>query len=636
MKQFLSLFTLIFYCINFGLCQQNELERSKIDSLNEQAFKLKASNPSKALAILMQTEVAANEQQYKKGLSENYLYQAGIFYQNGFEKRALALFYKSIEISKANADTFNIARAQQQIAVSLIKNGNYADAEKMLWDVVKAYQKRQLTNDVVNTYNTLGGLYLSKQAFAEAYNILIEADALSKKNKYTYGEKKALYLIGKAHLTQHKYVSADSATTAALKINQQVSDAYGVAQCYLQLAAIKKNQLDNNQAVAFANESFNAANNIKALQLMLDALTFEISCFKDLKDDKKIITTQDKVIALEQTIFEKERSYMGEFTNMLKEQELTIKKSNDKALEAELVSKGQRLWLIIASMLLMAVIFMAIQAYANYRKAFKASNDLFINNEIIVKNASELANLNSEISKQNEKLAAENKMKDKLLSIISHDLRHPLVNTKSILDLINLNLISPKEQQDLLDQLENQYVNSLTLLDNLLFWIRSQMMGMSMELMKINMRTLLAQLIDEQRVPLNKKAIIIENHVVGNTVWLGEREMLKIIFRNLISNAIKFTPQEGKIVIAANEENAKINAITIKDSGIGMSKEILEKVNARNYYSGKGTSNEKGSGFGLILVRDLVDKHSGTFTISSEVGKGSIFTVIFPEDKVIG
>jgi len=142
------------------------------------------------------------------------------------------------------------------------------------------------------------------------------------------------------------------------------------------------------------------------------------------------------------------------------------------------------------------------------------------------------------------------------------------------------------------------------------------------------MFNLIKILIEEQRMAIQNKNIKMTNDVEKNIDWFAEKEMLKIIFRNLLTNAIKFTPSEGTISVSS-VLNDDIAYIIVKDSGIGMSKETLEKVNARQYYSSKGTSNEKGSGFGLMLVRDLIHRHNGELLIESEPGRGSTFVVKF-------
>lgn len=299
-----------------------------------------------------------------------------------------------------------------------------------------------------------------------------------------------------------------------------------------------------------------------------------------------------------------------------------------KVQEAERILQNQKALLVLAGVLFILLIVMAIPFYLNYKKVQMFSDALKQKNSIIQKNAASLDQLNRAISRQNQKLEEDNKLKDKLLSVISHDLRHPLVNTKSILDLINLKLVSPQETEELLEQLENQYVRSLSLLDNLLFWIRGQMKGLKIERTDINMFRVITSLIEEQRVSLQAKQIQIINRIDNQLVWKAEKEMLKIIFRNLLTNAIKFTPTGGEIIISSVTDE-HYAYILIKDTGIGMTPDILHKINSRQYISSKGTSNEKGSGFGLMLVKDLIIKNDAELLIDSEPGRGTTMAVKF-------
>ncbi|BAV09071.1 Signal transduction histidine kinase [Filimonas lacunae] len=315
-----------------------------------------------------------------------------------------------------------------------------------------------------------------------------------------------------------------------------------------------------------------------------------------------------------------------------------IQQEKDAALakvqEAERILQNQKALLVLAGVLFILLIVMAIPFYLNYKKVHMFSDALKQKNSIIQKNAASLDQLNRAISRQNQKLEEDNKLKDKLLSVISHDLRHPLVNTKSILDLINLKLVSPEETEELLEQLENQYVRSLSLLDNLLFWIRGQMKGLKIERSDINMFRIITSLIEEQRVSLQAKQIQVFNKIDNQLIWRAEKEMLKIIFRNLITNAIKFTPSGGEITISSviDEQYAYI---LLKDTGIGMTPEILNKINSRQYISSKGTSNEKGSGFGLMLVKDLIHKNEAELLIDSEPGRGTTMAVKFNRHQAV-
>jgi signal transduction histidine kinase len=226
-------------------------------------------------------------------------------------------------------------------------------------------------------------------------------------------------------------------------------------------------------------------------------------------------------------------------------------------------------------------------------------------------------------------LEEDNRTKNKLLSIISHDLRSPLVNTKGVLNLVNQGMVPPEEANRLLQLLETQYLGTTSLLDNLLFWIKGQMEGKEVEKVKIGLYNLVKNLEEEQRMPLVKKKIELRNNIDRNVSIVTEKEMIRIVCRNLISNAIKFTNENGVIELGSRVEGDFL-CLTVKDSGIGMTREAIEKVNTKQYYNTAGTSFEKGSGFGLMLCRDLLAKNGGELLIESEPGKGSEFTIRMP------
>jgi signal transduction histidine kinase len=268
-------------------------------------------------------------------------------------------------------------------------------------------------------------------------------------------------------------------------------------------------------------------------------------------------------------------------------------------------------------------------ALVNYQRQRFFGKELKQKNEIIEKNAASLDQLNKEISNQNLLLEEDNRTKNKLLSIISHDLRTPLVNTKGVLNLVNQGMVPPEEADRLLQLLETQYLGTTSLLDNMLFWIKGQMNGKEDEKVKVGLFQLVKSLEDEQRLPLTKKKIQLVNNVDKYVSVMIEKEMIRIVCRNLISNAIKFTHENSSIELYSRIEGGDLY-LTVKDSGIGMSEEAIEKVNAKQYYNTTGTSYEKGSGFGLMLCRDLIMKSGGELLIESEPGKGSLFTVKMP------
>jgi signal transduction histidine kinase len=159
------------------------------------------------------------------------------------------------------------------------------------------------------------------------------------------------------------------------------------------------------------------------------------------------------------------------------------------------------------------------------------------------------------------------------------------------------------------------------------------MNGQQNDKARVNLYLLIRALEDEQRLPLQKKEIALHNNIDKSITIFVEKEMMRIVCRNLISNSIKFTNEGGSIELNSRADNEFLY-LTVKDSGIGMSKETIEKINAKVYYNTMGTAYEKGSGFGLMLCRDLIHKHGGELLVESEPGNGTAFTVKLPLEEV--
>jgi signal transduction histidine kinase len=178
-------------------------------------------------------------------------------------------------------------------------------------------------------------------------------------------------------------------------------------------------------------------------------------------------------------------------------------------------------------------------------------------------------------------------------------------------------------------QLETQYMGTTSLLDNLLFWLKGQMAGKNLDRSNVVLYQLVKGLEDEHRMLLVRKHIHFKNELLPQVAIYADKEMIRIVLRNLISNAIKFTPDYGSIQVKA-EQTETASIIYVEDTGIGMSPETIERVNAKQYYTTAGTSMEKGSGFGLMLCSDLINRHDGSLTIESMPGKGSRFIIQLP------
>jgi ligand-binding sensor domain-containing protein/signal transduction histidine kinase len=228
---------------------------------------------------------------------------------------------------------------------------------------------------------------------------------------------------------------------------------------------------------------------------------------------------------------------------------------------------------------------------------------------------------------QKEELKAMNASKDKIFSIISHDLRSPLGNIKNMLDLLTVHpeRFDEEKRNKIFETFSEITKSTFYLIDNLLNWTRSQR-GLIVYDPQIFLVSPIIQEVLNLLIPMyDKKKISISNKIDDSTLAYGDVNMVNTIFRNLISNAIKFTGTNGEIEIFSKSESELIE-FGIRDNGIGISEDNLNNLlNKKEINATFGTDREKGSGLGLILCRDFIEKNGGVLRVESKLDEGSTF-----------
>jgi PAS domain S-box-containing protein len=238
----------------------------------------------------------------------------------------------------------------------------------------------------------------------------------------------------------------------------------------------------------------------------------------------------------------------------------------------------------------------------------------------------------AELKIKNEQLIELNATKDKFFSIIAHDLKTPFSGILGFSEILkdearNLDIDSIEDYADILHSTAKQ---TFKLLENLLDWARIQQGGFHFEPKTISYNYLLKTEIEGLKYNADRKNITLENGTVQEITFTADEKMLSTVLRNLISNAIKFTPKGGKINIEARSKVDHVE-VSISDTGVGMEKETLQKLfKIETSFTSRGTENEKGTGLGLLLCKEFVEKHGGTIWVDSEKGKGSTFSFSIP------
>jgi PAS domain S-box-containing protein len=239
--------------------------------------------------------------------------------------------------------------------------------------------------------------------------------------------------------------------------------------------------------------------------------------------------------------------------------------------------------------------------------------------------------LKEEILTQNTQLAELNATKDKFFGIIAHDLRNPFIGIVGLSELIKDSKQDRAEKTEKYVNLIHQSAkNASKLLENLLDWSKAQTGAIEFAPKEFALENLVGDVIRLVENAAKAKSISIKQEIPDGLNIFADSNMINTVLRNLITNAIKFTNKNGNILITATQLNSEVS-ISIKDSGVGMSEKAignLFKISEKT--STLGTENESGTGLGLMLCKEFVEKHSGKISVESELGKGSSFTFTLP------
>lgn len=248
----------------------------------------------------------------------------------------------------------------------------------------------------------------------------------------------------------------------------------------------------------------------------------------------------------------------------------------------------------------------------------------------------ELQEKNKKIEKQKaeiEQKAAElselNLLKNKLFSVISHDMKTPMYALRNLFRSMQKLDMSGKEIKSIIPDVVSDLNYTTGLMENLLHWVKSQMQSSSISLSELDMIDITDEAIHVHQLQATTKKIVIKREMEESFKVFADKDMVTLVLRNLLSNAIKFTPEKGAIIIRLKNESPNCR-VSIIDNGIGMDHEVLTRIQENTYYSTNGTAKESGTGLGLMLSRDFLLKNGGELLIESEPGKGSVFSFTLP------
>jgi two-component system sensor histidine kinase ChiS len=256
---------------------------------------------------------------------------------------------------------------------------------------------------------------------------------------------------------------------------------------------------------------------------------------------------------------------------------------------------------------------------------------LLANHNALAYKSLERSNLDLEekVQARTAELTKANQVREKLLSIVSHDVKGPLNSLRGVLDIYKQGGFSEEEMKHLAGKIEENMNTTSMLMDNILLWTKSQLKGVKISKTKFNLKELVEDHFKLFKTIADGKSVMLINSI-GEAEVNSDKQILSLILRNLIANAIKFTFENGRIEVSSSIDESTFT-IVVKDSGKGMRQEVAQSLfHESSSISTEGTRFEKGTGLGLALCYDYLKHLNGEISVQSELNKGTTFTIRIP------
>lgn len=525
---------------------------------------------------------------------------------NGDPNKSIQSVYKVVELAKAIGDMYWEGNAYANLGVSYKMQGDFRKALPLERQSLVLFQKQSDTIQIFNIYSSISETYYQLKQYDSArlsvskaltFNIVPENPSFQFINAILQGTQAKLVARDGNYDSASLLINASAkilGTVKSSELDQQTAlNSIELGQIFLEYGKI-------DEAIEFAAKGYEIGIDHGLKEVIREGASVLAQAYEAKNQLEKSINFYKIYYAYRDSIVNVENvkqveSLRADFEINQKQTELDI---------VEVRRKNQELVSFITAGILLVILVLALLVYRSYRQKLALSKELAIIND----------------------------SKNKLFSIISHDLRGPMAAFSGVGFMIKSALDS--EDKSFLEEVATEVDKSSkqlsSLLENLLSWAMQEQNGLIVHHEKLSTVEVFSELKETFESQAKVKNIEIEIGGVNASQVSADRNMTYTIFRNLISNALKFTPENGKITISSSVENDFVQT-KISDTGVGMPQ---EKVNAIFQFDSKkstyGTAGEKGLGLGLQLVSEFVETNGGSIHVESEEGKGTTFIVKLP------
>jgi signal transduction histidine kinase len=600
-----------------------DIQQKNIDHLNDVAFDIYLEAPDSARAIAENALLLSAKSKYQLGIGRSYMNIGHVYWSQSYYP--IALFYLNKALMSLPTDKpLYISNCYNIIGRTYTDLKNYKDA---LINLDKSEQFAHGDPDrLAEVYSERSLVYKRTGRYDEAIANANKALAL---NKIAHDKSNEAVLYGRlSGIYRLKYddKAALAYSDTALKASFATHNKRLRATTYVEYAEIYEHMHDYDKAILYANKGGNLADSIGVVDAITAAYKTLISSYEGKSNIPLAMNYQKRYNKMQDSLntFNKNKN-----TELIKDYFVLNTRLNDMAAAERNTSeikekvKWQRTIIITLSLSLIAMVIILSVTYYFYEQKKAFSEKLNIQHEELIKQK-------QLIEAQTTNLETLSKIKDKLLAVIAHDLRTPLANLRNISDMFDADYLTNEEVHFLMKDVNPTVKSAELTLSNLLEWAGSQMKGQSITVSQLDIFALGSEMAQTFTQALQKKNIEFLNQASPGNSVLADENHIKVVLRNLVSNAIKFTDTNGRVILNSKVDEDRI-IISVEDNGKGMSADEIGKLfTAQTHFSQRGTSGESGTGIGLMLCKELVELNGGRLWIESVPGKGSTFYFSLP------
>ncbi|WP_370090469.1 ATP-binding protein [Ekhidna sp.] len=536
-----------------------------------------------------------------------YIVMGSAYSKTGRLEKSLDVLFEGAEHAKVHELNEELGAIYGQIASSYSLNNDQKNSLLFKKKSLKLFEEVNDFEYIGYGSLNIGYEYYKMQEYDSALYYTKKALPIFEELEFEVGIAYTKGNTGLISWKQGDYGLAENLLEEAIERLRPMGDYYGMADYLHNLGRVYFEQNKKNQSVEVTKEALQMSSENNLKEQARDASLLLSELYEDLGNFQNSYTHHKKYVALKDSIQSIE----------------TTQKMADLRTEFEVGQKQAEVDLLTAEKRTQRIITIAVGAFAFI---------LIVLAAIIYKYYRSKAKINRILGEQKAELERLNSTKDKFFSIISHDLRSPVAGFHGISQMIKM-MVQTKQTDQLLEMTEHidSSVDQLSkLLDNLLNWAMQQQGHIPNVPEKLNLKEMSDELVKVLSNMAQGKSIELVTDVPKNMELWSDKNTTMTILRNLVNNALKFTPEGGEVGIKASEENGMAK-IEVYDTGVGMPKDKLKKLfQLQDKKSTYGTSGEKGLGLGLQLVHEFMEMNNGKIEVDSEEGKGTTFTLWLP------